>query len=107
MATAEKVCRIGDAVKAKYKVDGNLYGAHIAQTDGDFITVNWNDGGADHRSIHKKDVFKNGVSCDLSAGRPMLCFGIANPIIIVQNPTRWCFAKLVCKCMCLRSRLRR
>ena len=77
-------CNVGDAVKAKYKVDGNLYGAHIAQTDGDFITVNWNDGGADHLSIHKKDVFKNGVSCDSSAGRPMLCFGIAILLLLYR-----------------------
>ena len=76
-AASTNLCRVGDAVKAKYEGDGKLYGAHTAQTGDNVIIVHWNDGGTDHRRIFKKDVFKKRVSCDLSTGRSKICLQCA------------------------------
>ena len=56
-------CQVGDAVEAKYNLDGLFYRARIARIDGDTITINWNDGDPHGRHIARKDVLKNGVSC--------------------------------------------
>ena len=50
-------------MEAKYYDDGILYGAHIAEINGDTITVSWNDGDPHGRDVRSEDVFKHGVSC--------------------------------------------
>ena len=61
--TDANICRVGDAVKATYKTNGDVYDATIASIDGDLVTVDWYDDDPDHRVIVRKFVFKDGVSC--------------------------------------------
>ena len=61
--TDANICRVGDAVKATYKTNGDVYDATIASIDGNLITVDWNNDNLEHRIIVSKFVFKDGVSC--------------------------------------------
>ena len=62
-------CQVGDVVKAIYTARGDKYDANIAGVDGDKVTVNWSDGDPKYRDVSNQNVFKNGVSCQLLAGK--------------------------------------